>query len=301
MAHPLADGPMRMWGFTLEPSRLMRAEGWGWEHEIRVALPASYADNDSAYPVLWITDNELEPALSVLRGQELILVSIGAGNVAAREITTRRMYDFSPAEDLFWDGPTGEYARHRTAALYPEFVQPGAAGGAVGFLDFLIDDVRPALAAAYRMDPDAHGLLGFSAGGMFVVYAIFARPAEFAKYICGSPPLYSGNSILFEMEERYATAHDDLAAHIFLGAGEAEIAETSAWGCVSSMVKMAELLFLRAYPSLKLDVKIFPGETHGTALLPLINWGVKAVWGDKIAPSWWSRLVIEELENRGLH
>src|SRR4029077_4043685 len=43
-------------GVFIEPSRRMRAEGFKWDHEIRIALPHSYHETNKAYPVLWVTD-----------------------------------------------------------------------------------------------------------------------------------------------------------------------------------------------------------------------------------------------------
>ena len=37
--------------------------------------------------------------------------------------------------------------------------------------------------ADYRMNDD-HGLLGFSSGGLFVAFSLFARPGAFSRYIC---------------------------------------------------------------------------------------------------------------------
>jgi predicted alpha/beta superfamily hydrolase len=135
------------------------------------------------------------------------------------------------------------------------------------------------------MDPDDHGLLGFSQGGAFVGFSLFARPGAFSKYICGSPGMYAGNFRIFELEQEYAAKHDDLPATVFFGAGEDELVEPliSAFGCVSSMAKMVETLVTRGYPSLRLTAKVFSGESHGTMLGPLVNWGVRAVWGDEIA------------------
>jgi hypothetical protein len=79
------DAPLRTF-HTVEPPLQMRAEGYAFDHEIRVALPASYGDGDRSYPVLWITDNVLENALPILHGPhtgiatELILVSVGPGS-----------------------------------------------------------------------------------------------------------------------------------------------------------------------------------------------------------------------------
>jgi uncharacterized protein len=271
--------------FSVQPSRTMRALGFGWEHEIRVALPFSYALTDWAYPVLWILDNQLEHALTVLAGSDLILVSVGAGGVPVREFGVRRAYDFAPTPDLSFTGAGGDYSRRETERLMPELLRSGAGGGAARFLDFLVDTVRPALAAEYRMDPGDHGLFGFSAGGAFVGYAIFSRPDAFTRYICGSPALNTGNFHIFELEERYAAAHSDLPAHVFFGAGEAEMSEylLSGQGIVSSMARMVETLSIRGYPSLRMQARIFPGESHDTVLPYMLSWGVRSVWGDAVA------------------
>jgi predicted alpha/beta superfamily hydrolase len=281
------EWPLRTLFFTVEPPRLMRADGFEWEHEIRVALPASYGFTDRVYPVLWITDNELECALAVLRDVELILVSIGAGRVSVRETSARRAFEFRPAEDPYFDGPGGEYLRRELPGRFPEFERSGGAGQ---FLDFLISDVRRVLAAEYRMDPRDHGLFGFSFGGAFVAYALFALPGAFSRYISGSPTLNTGDYAIFDAEERYAAEHDDLPADVFFGAGGAEMTEPviAAWGCVSSMVRMVETLSLRGYPSLRLTAKLFPGESHRTVLPHVLSWGVRSVWGNQVASQHWS-------------
>ena len=269
--------------FSVENTRRMRIDDYEWEHEVRVALPASYADSTKAYPVLWVTDNKLELAISILGKVDLILVGVGPRHSSATEFDIRRCYDFYAMQDFFPMGPGGEYLRRELPISFPGLHLGG--GGASRFLDFLVDEVRPILAAEYRMDEVDHGIIGHSAGGTFVAYAMFARPGAFTSYICGSPALYSGNSWLFELEKQYATEHDDLSARVFFGAGEAEIAEpfVSAHGCVSSMIKMAETLGLRSYPSLRLTTRIFPGETHATILPLVLSWGVRSVWGSQIA------------------
>jgi hypothetical protein len=95
---------------------MMRAEGWAWEHEVRVWLPP--------------TDNALEIALGGVVASEsglapeVIIVSVGAPRgTDTSEFGMRRGYDFIP-------GPSGNPA---------------------GFLDFLVNTVRPELAAEYLM------------------------------------------------------------------------------------------------------------------------------------------------------
>jgi predicted alpha/beta superfamily hydrolase len=130
------------------------------------------------------------------------------------------------------------------------------------------------------MSETDHGIVGVSGGGLFVGYALLTRPSAFRRYICGSPGFYAGNGAIFDLEEQYAAEHDDLAADVFMAAGEAELVEPwiSAVGCASSMARMAERLAMRAYPSLRLTARIFSGESHGTMWAPTLSHGIRAVW-----------------------
>jgi predicted alpha/beta superfamily hydrolase len=269
--------------FTVEPPRRMRADGYEWGHEVRVALPCAYPETLRTYPVLWVTDALLEMALSVLGvvpgGVDPIIVSVGPDAVPVREFARRRIYDFTPGADFYPAGAGGDHIRKHMQDVLAE---NSVGGGAGRFLDFLVDDVRPALAADYRMDPEDQALFGFSLGGSFVGYSLFARPGAFAKYICGSPALGVSGGAIFAAEEEYAATHDDLPAAVFFGAGDAEMTEPliPGYGIVSSMGKLVETLSIRGYPSLRLTAKIFPGERHATAMHSVLSWGVRSLWSD---------------------
>jgi len=287
MALTPAESLLRTPAFTVEPPRTMRADGYEWEHEVRVALPVSYSETMGTYPVLWVTDALLEMTLGVLgifpAGVELIVVSVGADAVPVREFARRRTYDFLPNEQFYPDGPAGEALREQTQGVFPDNL---VGGGATRFLDFLVDDVRPVLAAEYRMDPNDHGLFGYSAGGAFVGFALFARPGAYAKYICGSPALSCAGEAVFEAEEQYAAEHDDFPVEVFFSAGDAEMTEPliPGFGCVSSMARLVERLTMRGYPSLRMTAKIFPGERHATAMHPALSWGVRTLFPDAFVP-----------------
>lgn len=272
----------------IEPSRVMRAKGFDWDHTIEVALPPSYHQSEASYPVFWVMDGNAYfwSAVDVIHwlsvvglAPEMIVVGVGPDRrLSQAEAKRRRTFDLSPNEDLYFDGLGADRLRRLTRASD----KGDDAGGAPGFLDFLVDQVRPALAADYRLDPNEHTLFGHSGGGMFVGYSIFARPGAFSRYICGSPSLNAGNFEIFELEKSYAESHDDLPVRIFLGAGE-QIDEPSnaMWSFVGSMARLAETLHLRDYPSLRLTTRIFPGESHITAVWPLLTWGIRTLWADR--------------------
>lgn len=256
---------------TVDSVRQVRANGWAWDHQVRVYLPASYRHSDAAYPTLWITDNNLELIQAALTGDalgyapELIVVAVGSpADVNAAEFQRRRSYDFIPDKSLM-------------GAMFAA-MPDGAVGGAPGFLDFLVNQLRPMLAREYRMDLNDQGYAGHSGGGQFGLYVLLNKPESFDKYIISSPAAYQP---WLDMEERWHEKNKDLKARVFLSAGEAEAAHPiwSAAQIVSTVATLAERLTVRQYPSLELTVKIFPDEDHFTVMPIAYTRGIRALWG----------------------
>ena len=155
---PLTLSDKIVWGGFVEPARMVRAKGWQWDHEVRVWLPPSYRSSTRTYPTLWVTDNSLEVAQAALTGAgfagapELIVVAVGAPRgTGILEFQRRRTYDFIPVKS----------SMGASFAAVPDSM----VGGAPGFLDFLVNQLRPMLAKEYRMDPNDHGYAGHSGGG----------------------------------------------------------------------------------------------------------------------------------------
>ncbi len=255
---------------TVLPARTVRAEGWDWDHEVRVYLPPSYAHTDKKYPTLWITDNSLELIQAALTGDglglapELIVVAVGApAEVNPAEFQRRRSFDFIPDKSLM-----GEIFAPMPAEML---------GGAPGFLDFLVNQLRPMLAEEFRLDLDDQGYAGHSGGGQFGLYVLLNKPESFHKYIISSPAAYQP---WLDMEARWYEKNKDLKAKVFLSAGEVE-ATHPLWSnsqIVSTVATMAERLTARNYPSLELTVKIFPDEDHLTVMPIAYTRGVRDLW-----------------------
>lgn len=255
---------------TVEPATMERAKGWEWDHEVRVYLPATYNMSDKAYPTLWVTDNSLEIAQAALMGDslgmrvEMIVVAVGSpGDVSMAEFQRRRSYDFIPDKSLM--GPM--------FANLPE----GALGGAEGFRDFLVNQLRPKLAKKYRMDPNGHTYAGHSGGGQFGLYVLFNHPESFAKYIISSPAVYQP---WLDMEEKWHASNKDLPAEVFISAGEAEMYHPlwSTTQSVSTVALVTERLTSRNYPSLVLHSRIFSRYDHLTVLPTAYTWGIEELW-----------------------
>jgi predicted alpha/beta superfamily hydrolase len=271
---------LHSYGFSLEPPITMRPDGYPSEMELRVALPRTYGESDRDFPVLWVTDNDLEAALPMMGDREIIAVGVGAPRIGPG-YHIRRTYDFYPEPDILPREPFRGLIERNISADDPALV----GGGAAAFLKFLIDDAREVLSSRYRMDPDDHAIEGFSAGGFFVVYALFSRPGAFAKYVASAPALYWSNDLIWQLEAAHAETHDDLKGALFLGTGEGEMTgPDSVIGCFSSMARLAEILTARSYPSFGLNVRGFAGETHTTVRPLVIGSAMRTLWGSPGRP-----------------
>lgn len=255
------------YAMTQLPAMQFRAEGYDYDHEVLVAVPATYdALPDKRYPVLWVMDGALLFDMTVgLAGfyaagnriPELIVVAVGHPSeegLAGREEMAQ--WGVDPDADIF----------------------ANVKGDA--FLAFLIDQLRPALAERYRMADD-HALLGHSAGGAFTGYALLGRPGGFDRYIIGS----GTNGLSLTLEAEYAAGHDDLPARVFVGAGDLEVNNLpmSAQRIVSRTVLFAENLLLRRYPSLALQTRLYRDRDHFDVLPIIIGDGLKWVYADAAA------------------
>ena len=284
--------PVARYMMSIEDPMTMKSKDFDWDHQILVALPATYeALPEKSYPVLWLTDGPTSFNLTIgLMGlltmgnlaPEMIIVAVGTpSELGMLEFLRRRSTDFAPpGDDIFYDGAAGEFLEKSTRV--GGYASPPQK--ADKFLGFLIEDVRPALAKKYRTSGD-HGLYGHSGGGMFAGYALFARPGGFSKYIIGSPSLYASDRKAFQLEEDYAKNHKDLDVSVFFGAGELEIEDTymASWGLVSAAVLMAETLRIRQYPSLQVTTRIFPGKNHFTVVPDILSVGIQTLWADDVS------------------
>lgn len=277
-------------GVTIEPSRRMRAKDYPWEHEIQIALPASYGKTDQPFPVLWVTDGsllfQLATALATACARqhmpEMIVIGIGSPPNATDETQMRRNYDFSPTETAGFTGFGSKAHEERERAGEKKRQAEGQTaidrfGGAPRFLPFVAAEVRERLSRDYRMAND-HTLFGHSGGGLFCAYALVSQPTAFNRYICGSAALAAGDYEVFRIEERYAQQHKDLRAAAFFGVGEQEVLDRNTLGIFSSTARLPEILKTRGYPSLALTFRAFEGENHVSVIPPLLAEGLRSVW-----------------------
>ncbi len=141
--------------------------------------------------------------------------NVGWGVIAAIGYPTDEPYD---AMRRAWDlGPPPS----KTYPPYHEGGPPVVIGGTGDLLDFIEAQLLPAIEAIAPIDPQRRSLFGHSFGGLFVLYALFARPGLFKNWIAASPTIYWEGSEILNDEARRAMAPGN-APFLHLSAGEYE-------------------------------------------------------------------------------
>ena len=143
-----------------EPPLSFRAEGYDYDHEVLVTLPASHSVSpDRSYPVLWAMDGALMHALIAgivnvytvgRRMPETIVVSVGHASAQGMAGLFKREYDLHPPGSLIGDDDLSE--RTLTAGNGSAVLELSAHFKGDKFLAFLIDQLRPVLTQRYRMN-----------------------------------------------------------------------------------------------------------------------------------------------------
>ena len=171
-------------------------------------------------------------------------------------------------------------------------------GGADAFLDFICDELKPAIEQQFAVKSDEWDLLGTSFGGLFAVHALLRRPNEFKRYFgCGSSFWWRG-TMMFERAEAFVREQGELDASVYLCAGSFETAEhlkrlleqlnlpvfkeyIDVMGGYPDIVedahRMAKLLAQRK--GCRTNGATVPGETHGSAPIASLCEGLRWLHG----------------------
>jgi predicted alpha/beta superfamily hydrolase len=154
-------------------------------------------------------------------------------------------------------------------------------GRAPEFLAFIEEEVKPFVASRYPVEGNG-ALFGCSLGGLFALYALLSRPGSFDHYIAGSPSIWWGDAMLFDLEERMAASTRDVAATLFMGVGSLEegagIPGVDAFRFITNVREMASRLESRGYPSLKVVTRVFDDEGHTSVPPVVLTRGLRAAF-----------------------
>jgi uncharacterized protein len=224
-------------------------------YQVFVSLPASYKKEERRlYPVLFVTDanyafpviREIGRRLNVERPQVEEFILVGLSYAKGEDPMQSRMRDYTPTPD----GP------------------PSAPAGAVqgqgpAYQIYLRDQVKPFIAQHYRTNPRRSLFLGHSYGALLGAQILFTDPDMFSGYILGSPSLWYDKRHIFGVEAIYAARHRDLAAKVYMFAGEYEAPRFHRTNDIVKDIQALEgLLKKRRYPNLSVTSEVLNGEDH---------------------------------------
>lgn len=256
---------------------------------------------------LWIPPGEAPPngwpALTMTDGNAVIATAVDAlraqapytsGTNLVHGVLVAVGYPTDDAYDHFrrsWDlGPP-------PGASYPPF-WPGTpevrTGGGAELARFLIEDLRPFLAARVPLDPARQGLFGHSFGGLFALWLMFNRPDTFTHWIAASPSITWEDSFLLTHRDAFDPAGRRLTVHLSAGEWEGDalapfqrdaedapsrLAEKAVERTVETTLQMAE--HLATLPGLTVRCEIYPGETHMSVLPVAVNRALHTVFAHR--------------------
>ena len=157
----------------------------GGTRRINVALPADYGEPGRRFRILYLLDGGEKEDFVHIAGLAAISAAYGQG------------------EALIVVGIEGVDRRHdltSPSSVAADRARAPTAGGAAAYRRFLVDEVKPWVAAHFRTDGRS-ALIGESLAGLFVLETLLTAPDSFDDYIAVSPSLWwNGSRLAAETE-----------------------------------------------------------------------------------------------------
>ncbi|WP_127591482.1 alpha/beta hydrolase [Paenibacillus lautus] len=250
---------------------VMRSRVGQRRYRIIVAQPMGPAP-PSGYPVIYLLDGNsvFHTMVETLRLQchrpdktgILPAVVVGIGYETEGQYAPNRFYDYTPY-------PNMKFKNKLDGGSVPE------QGGAAEFLQFIEEELKPQIEGEFNIDRRRQTIFGHSLGGLFTLYAMFAKPQAFSCYIAGSPSIHWNQEYLQELEQRFVerVKEEPYPVRLLLGAGEFERSHVTG-NCISAS-QLAERLALQSGYGMHAEFKEFEGEGHLSVLPVLIS---RALW-----------------------
>lgn len=251
---------------------LVHSKAIGRDFEVFVSLPNSYvAGSERRYPMIYALDANIEfstvaeTAASMAAAgliEEVIVVGVGVPRAeGALAFAFRRFEEFSPPADGYnYKDDLGRIFRSLFYILGEDARQ--RLGRAPKFYEFLVDELLPELLKQFPIDRDNMGLLGHSAGGTFVLYALCQAASPFKHYAGISPGLaVSGSWLLNQHDSAFGVSSN--AESVFLSLGSEEKTNLfNQYAGIDKTEAFAERL--RHAGDLSVQSMCFDHETHSS-------------------------------------
>lgn len=192
LALPLAAAESAGDRGTLETTRF-RSALLGRDVALNVWLPADYsrsADTQQKYAVMYLLDGSAAFAASAKQGKPSLQLEAALDQLI-RDKKIEPVIVVAVEENPQSDSRRMEYIPYRDLLRSPDGFEPNGKH----LPQFLVAEVMPRIAAAYRVsgDPRKVGIGGFSYGAVAALEVLLQRPELFQLAILESPSLQVGN------------------------------------------------------------------------------------------------------------
>ena len=183
----------------------------GQDYVVLVKIPNGPAP-EGGWPSLWMMDGFATfPLLENARmadGSPVPGVIIGVGFPSGED------FDMQRRAEAYTPVPDADSGSTHEGRVY---------GGAQDYRRFLIEELRPAVAAQIPLNLDETTLFGFSYGGLFTMDTVVEAPDSFTRYFAVSPSLWFSDKLLprrLEAIEAPRTKERGKAVWLFAGYDE---------------------------------------------------------------------------------
>lgn len=250
----------------------------GRTYRVFVSAPHN-ADSDMAYPVLYVLDGNLHFATAANMVEALspggqllpaIVVGIGYPTDDRSLIDSRRRFEL-------------------TMSAFPQAEDPALFGGGDTFLRVLEEEVKPFVAARYKIDAERQTLYGQSLGGLMVLRQLFRNPDAYATYIAASPSIFWNGSEVLADEATFAerARAGDLHIRLLLSSaadeqyrGDDPALLAAAWTrMIDNASELADRLAALNPQQVSIRRVIFPDESHESSIPAALGRGLTFALG----------------------
>jgi predicted alpha/beta superfamily hydrolase len=244
-------------GYVLPETEMWDLTSTGGEpYRIMVSHPDG-PEPPNGYPVLYVLDGNAFFAgfANSRRLQEISDHDLSNSMIVAVGYPTDKPYDFERRMKDF----TPPFRNPIPASEKP--FEHWSVGGNDRFMSFLIDELRPAVARRYPIDPNRQALFGHSLGGLFALHVLYHRPEAFLAIIAASPSIYWNDQSILDEEREFVTRLAKSrfrTPRLLLVCGEREETRDEQWDATALAQRLTPL---SAY-GLRSQFELYKDEPH---------------------------------------
>ncbi|HUQ07369.1 MAG TPA: alpha/beta hydrolase-fold protein [Kofleriaceae bacterium] len=234
----------------------------GEDRIVNVYLPPGYAESKDSYPVLYMPDGGMDEDFPHISGH----LDVSIKNAVIRPVILVGVKNTERRRDL---APPTAIEEEKKAAPH--------AGGSDKFRQFLREELKPWVAAHYRVTAES-GLIGESLAGLFAIETLVVEPSLFDIYIAADPSLWWNQlAVVKTAEARFATWSES-PKQLFVATGDLKDMQEGAAALVKAIAEKQPAGLTVTYVPM-------PEEQHGTIFPFAALRGIRTVYAAPPAPA----------------